>query len=40
VLAIIQYSGVWYRPKKGRKAVDTLEAQVAAVLRLLGAKPD
>ncbi len=38
VLAIIQYSGVWYRPKKGRKSADVIEAQVDAVMSLLGAK--
>jgi AcrR family transcriptional regulator len=37
VLAIIQYSGVWYRPKKGRKSLDVIEAQVDAVMNLLGA---
>jgi AcrR family transcriptional regulator len=37
VLAIIQYSGVWYRPKKGRKSLDVIEAQVGAVMNLLGA---
>ncbi len=36
VLAIIQYSGVWYRPKKGRKSSDVIAAQVAAVMNLLG----
>jgi AcrR family transcriptional regulator len=36
VLAIIQYSGVWYRPKKGRKSLDVIEAQVGAVMNLLG----
>ncbi len=37
VLALIQYTGVWYRPKRGRKVFDVVEAQVAAVRRLLGA---
>ncbi len=37
VLAIVQYSGVWYRPRKGRRMADLVEAQVAAALRLLGA---
>ena len=37
VLAIIQYSGVWYRPKKGRKSLDVIEAQVGAVMNMLGA---
>ncbi|MFA6313278.1 MAG: TetR/AcrR family transcriptional regulator [Sterolibacterium sp.] len=36
VLAIVQYSGVWYRPKKGRKSQDVIEAQVNAVMSLLG----
>ena len=35
VLAIVQYSGVWYRPRKGRRAADVIEAQSAAVLSLL-----
>jgi AcrR family transcriptional regulator len=39
VLAIVQYSGVWYRPRKGRRMDDLAEAQVAAVLQLLGAVP-
>lgn len=34
VLAIVQYSGVWYRPRKGRRAADVIEAQSAAVLNL------
>lgn len=37
VLAVIQYSGVWYRPAKGRRMADTIETQVATVARLLGA---
>lgn len=37
VLAIVQYSGVWYRPRRGRRMVDLVDAQVAAVLQLLGA---
>ncbi len=36
VLAIIQYSSVWYRPKRGRKLADVVDAQVQAVLKLLG----
>lgn len=39
VLALIQYTGVWYRPRKGRSAGEVIEAQVAAVRRLLGAQP-
>lgn len=37
VLAIVQYSGVWYRPRKGRRMADLIEGQVGAVLQLLGA---
>lgn len=37
VLAVVQYSGVWYRPRKGRRMADLVEGQVAAVLQLLGA---
>jgi AcrR family transcriptional regulator len=40
VLALIQYTGVWYRPRKGRSARDVVEAQVLAARRLLGAPPD
>jgi AcrR family transcriptional regulator len=39
VLAVVQYSGVWYRPRKGRRMVDLIDGQVAAVLQLLGATP-
>jgi hypothetical protein len=39
VLAIIQYSGVWYSPRKGRKPTDVIETQVNAVMSLLGARP-
>lgn len=37
VLAVVQYSGVWYRPRKGRRMADLIDGQVAAVLQLLGA---
>ncbi len=37
MLAIVQYSSVWYRAKKGRKAQDVIDAQVEAVMNLLGA---
>lgn len=37
VLAIVQYSGVWYRPQRGRRAESLVDAQVADVMRLLGA---
>jgi hypothetical protein len=40
VLAIVQYSGVWFRPKRGRKLADAIEAQVSAVMSLLGATPE
>lgn len=36
VLAVVQYSGVWYRPRKGRRMADLIDAQVAAALQLLG----
>jgi AcrR family transcriptional regulator len=39
VLAIVQYSGVWYRPRKGRRMADLIDGQVAAVLQLLGTTP-
>jgi hypothetical protein len=38
VLAVVQYSGVWYRPRKGRRMADLIDAQVAAALQLLGAR--
>src|SRR5690606_21445644 len=40
VLAVIQYSSVWYRPRKGQRASDLIEGQVDAALRLLGVAPD
>lgn len=39
VLAVIQYFGVWYRPRKGQRLADLIEAQVAAALQLLGVPP-
>jgi AcrR family transcriptional regulator len=36
VLAVVQYSSVWYRPRKGQRLADLIEAQVAAALLLLG----
>ena len=39
VLAIIQYASVWYRPRRGRRAADMIDAQAAAVLQLLGHPP-
>ena len=38
VLAIIQYSGVWYRPGAARKPVDVPQVQADAVLRMLDAR--
>lgn len=40
VLAVIQYSSVWYRPRKGQSVSDLIEGQVDAALRLLGVAPD
>ena len=37
LLALVQYTGVWYRPRKGRQKADLIDAQVAAVLQMLGA---
>lgn len=39
VLAIVQYSGVWYRPRRGRRMADLIEEQVRAVLQMLGDGP-
>lgn len=39
VLAVIQYSGVWYRPRKGQRLADLIDAQTAAALQLLGVAP-
>lgn len=36
VLAVVQYAGVWYRPRKGHRKSDVIEAQVTAALQLLG----
>lgn len=36
LLAVVQYSSVWYRPKKGLRLTDLIEAQVAAAMQLLG----
>lgn len=36
VLAVIQYSSVWYRAGKGLRQADLIEGQVAAVMQLLG----
>ena len=37
VLAIVQYSGVWYRPRRGRRMADLADEQVGAVMQMLGA---
>ncbi len=39
VLAVIQYSSVWYRPRRGWRQGDLIEAQVSAALQLLGVPP-
>ena len=39
VLAVLQYSSVWYRPRKGQRLADLMDAQVAAALQLLGIAP-
>jgi AcrR family transcriptional regulator len=39
VLAVLQYSSVWYRPRKGQRLADLVDAQVAAVMQLLGSGP-
>ena len=36
VLAVLQYSGVWHRPRKGLRLADLMDLQVAAALQLLG----
>jgi hypothetical protein len=36
VLAILQYSGVWHRPRKGLRLADLMDLQVSAALQLLG----
>jgi hypothetical protein len=36
ILALLQYSGVWHRPRKGLKLADLMDLQVAAALQLLG----
>lgn len=39
VLAVVQYFSVWYRPRKGQRLNDLIEAQVNAALQLLGVSP-
>jgi hypothetical protein len=39
VLAVVQYSGVWYRPRRGQRLADLIDAQVSAVMQLLGIAP-
>jgi AcrR family transcriptional regulator len=36
VLALLQYSGVWHRPRKGLRLADLMDLQVSAALQLLG----
>ena len=39
VLAVVQYSSVWYRPRRGKRLADLMDAQVSAALQLLGIPP-
>lgn len=39
VLAVVQYSGVWYRPRRGQRLTDLIDAQVSAAMQLLGIAP-
>lgn len=39
VLAVIQYSGVWYRPRRGQRLADLIDLQVATTLQILGITP-
>lgn len=36
VLAVLQYSSVWYRPRRGQRLCALIEGQVAAAMQLLG----
>jgi hypothetical protein len=36
LLAVVQYSGVWHRPRKGLRLADLMDLQVSAALQLLG----
>lgn len=36
VLAVLQYSSVWYRPRRGQRLSGLIEGQVAAAMQLLG----
>ena len=36
VLAVVQYSSVWYRPRKGLRLAELMDLQVSAALQLLG----
>lgn len=36
VLAVLQYSVVWHRPRKGLRLADLMDLQVSAALQLLG----
>jgi hypothetical protein len=33
---VVQYSGVWHRPRKGLRLADLMDLQVSAALQLLG----
>jgi len=39
VLAVVQYSSVWYRPRRGQRLANLIDSQVSAVLQLLGIPP-
>lgn len=39
VLAVVQYSSVWYRPRRGQRLADLMDSQVSAALQLLGIPP-
>lgn len=39
VLAVVQYSSVWYRPRRGQRLADLVDSQVSAALQLLGIPP-
>lgn len=39
VLAVVQYSGVWYQPRRGQRLAELVDAQVSAALQILGIAP-
>lgn len=39
VLAVVQYSSVWYRPRRGQRLANLIDSQVSAALQLLGIPP-